>query len=76
MIQITSLRDALSKKEGELERYQKEVRTKCTESLQDKQRVKTGISPLYMGHGIQRAPLEEVGNTEVSFRLILSLFVP
>ncbi|MCO5550527.1 hypothetical protein L7F22_004014 [Adiantum nelumboides] len=66
--QVTLLRDTLTKKEEELERCQKELRTKNTEPLQERRRVKPIISPIHygiqFGLGNLRSPLEEVGNTE------------
>eukprot|EP00250_Pteridium_aquilinum_P013147 c21159_g1_i1 orf=147-3644(+) len=74
--QITLLKDALSKKEGEVERYQKELKARSAESIQEKQRVRAGVSPAHLGivagHGIQRSPLEEVGNTEIRHSLAMA----
>ncbi|KAH7287851.1 hypothetical protein KP509_31G000200 [Ceratopteris richardii] len=68
--QINMLRDALCKKEGELDRCQKELRMKNSEILLEKQRVKQSVSPSHSGLqapglGNLRSPLEEVGNTEI-----------
>ncbi|KAI5074088.1 hypothetical protein GOP47_0010049 [Adiantum capillus-veneris] len=65
--QVTFLRDTLSRKEEELEQCQKELQTKNTEHLQERRRVKPGISPIHTGipgHGNLRSPLEEVRNME------------
>nr|AMS24248.1 kinesin 14-IIb protein [Marsilea vestita] len=75
--QVSFLRDALSKKDAEIERMQKELKAKPLEAVQEKSRAKTGTPPsvhtqsrkigvdVTQGQGKRRQPLEEVRNSEL-----------
>lgn len=75
--QIAFLKDALAKKDAELERFQKELKSKPMECVQEKVKVKpietlsqsqpqrTSLEAIH-SQGTRRQPLEDVRNLEVS----------